>query len=129
MRDIEKYQNYANAWCGQRDLEPIQILKGRKTIRRKGSFNYSNKKNPFILLNKPNLSTLVHELIHYELWYKGLPYGHGKLFNQRCKEENIKGHGYKYKYVCPICKCRYFSHKNINLTCKCNGKCSKIRRW
>lgn len=76
--------------------------------------------------------TLGHEMIHFWLWDRGLPYGHTSAFYDKMKEmgvsrfnKHVKRSSFKYFYACPECKSEYPSRR-IKRMSACGSCCKRF---
>ena len=64
--------------------------------------------------------TMGHEMIHYLLWHKRLPYGHTPEFHKIMKEIGVsrynpvpKHRPFKHVYACTSCEQKIFARKRL----------------
>ncbi|OFZ69942.1 MAG: hypothetical protein A3K03_06805 [Bdellovibrionales bacterium RIFOXYD1_FULL_44_7] len=80
--------------------------------------------------------TIAHEMIHYWLWVRRRPYGHGSDFLTKMRAMGVKRYNpvprlrpFRYVYKCPACSKEFFARKKLGvLACaKCCRAFSKGR--
>lgn len=78
--------------------------------------------------------TMLHEMIHYWLWYRGRPYGHTPEFYSKMKETGAKRYNpvpivqsIKYYYECPSCEQLYPARRKLGIVA-CTSCCKKHNR-
>lgn len=76
--------------------------------------------------------TLLHEMVHYDLWNRLKHRGHGRLFQQAALEVGLKHHRFSYGevaprkvvYFCPLCKREWYRYRRWSSKRYCR-LCSK----
>lgn len=75
--------------------------------------------------------TILHEMIHYWLWYRERPFGHTKEFYEKMRRTGAKrynpvpkGPSRTYLYACPHCHREITAHRKLtNMACaRCSEK-------
>ena len=66
--------------------------------------------------------TMAHEMIHYWLWVRRRPYGHGSEFHTKMKLMGVsrynpvpKTKGPKYVYQCPVCETEFPTRRKLGV--------------
>jgi predicted SprT family Zn-dependent metalloprotease len=75
--------------------------------------------------------TIGHEMIHYWLWERRLPYGHTALFHQKMNEIGVsrynsvpKHRPFKHCYQCHSCGQKIFTRKRLRMAA-CASCCNE----
>jgi predicted SprT family Zn-dependent metalloprotease len=88
------------------------------------------------LLEEPNrealiADTMAHEMIHYWLWVRRLPFGHSPEFWRKMKLMGVsrwnpvpRTRPYRYIYACPACRTEFKARKKLG-TLACSRCCKQ----
>lgn len=78
--------------------------------------------------------TMLHEMIHYWLWFRHRPYGHTKEFYAKMRATGAKRYNpvpieqkVKYRYHCPSCKSDYPARRRLGIVA-CSKCCKQYNK-